>query len=117
MENHTELKLWCVECSPVNKRDDKVTKHLLTLLLRGPGDGTPEDPDAQKAMRALTWTALAMTGIADQRKPQYEEVRRKLAIFRTEGAAKKYAQKHNTKNDHWIARAKPVRIMSDDDFQ
>jgi hypothetical protein len=116
--NQDEPSLWCIEHSPVQSPDyHRRLKDQLTFLLQGPGDGTPEDPDPNKARRAMMWTAFAMAGIGDNRQPHYEKCRQKLAIFRTERAAKKYAQKLNAKNEYWTATAKPIRMMPDGDSQ
>lgn len=102
----TELRLWCVLCTPVYKRNDEAVKRDLSMLLAGPKKGDE--------MSAMLWTCKAMCGIEDHRQAHHATSRNRLLVFRTKRAADKYARKEQKKNNRWKFTVNPVRLNSPD---
>jgi len=113
MKYKTELKLWCVLCTPVVEQDEKRIKEQLTLLLAGPSGPVP--PGAPKGFRAMMWTAAAMCGIGDNRSPHHLRERNQLIIFRTKRAADKRAAKEQKQNNRWKFTVNPIRLNKPDE--
>jgi hypothetical protein len=112
----TELKLWCVLCTPVKTKSDEQIKKELGFLLRGPGKADIKEGEiSEENMRAMMWTALAMTGIGENREAHYATQKQRLLIFRTRRSAEKYARKEGSKNKMWTFKAQPVRLANPDE--
>jgi len=97
-------RMYCIECRPVLSQ---VKKEDFERVVRG----IPMEGEFLEE-RQMLWVANVMTGLMDQRRPQYHKFRQRIAVWTDRKEAQRKASEMDRENTCWTNHVQEIRVIN-----